>query len=1068
MSSLSEATTGRARHRFEPGLILAGRYRILGPLRAGRLDEAYRAEDDERGEVVALKVLKRSSDPILASRILIRAQKRLSKLEHENVARVYDLGVHVDRDGAGDESSALFVTSELVEGESLGSFVRNARPLDRDLAMSLIDDICSGLEAVHRKRIVHGDLNSSAIVLVRDGDRLRPVVTDFAFVTGNDSPGAASIGSPVYRAPETIIGRSPDRSSDVFSLGVVIYEILSGRIPFTGGNLLALDFRSLVEEPRALHEIVDDLDPGLERVVARCLSRAPEDRYSDAGELRRAVRGEDFWTPRMRRNVGTLGAAAALVVVMLGGSALLDRLSDIELQSQVGGVGAYRPSFAILDMAPLGSQTEPWIGVALSELIRAEFSRDESVRVAEPSLVREYAGLTLPLSGAPGAELASRIRTLFDIEAIVIGTCSSPGTSDVPTVALDLCVIDSRTGETIAAAFERGSPEGLPELASRAASRLRAAIGLQESGTDPVRWDPDAVRPWAQGLLLLRSAAVGPAVERLEEAGRVQPANAHIQDSLALAWSEAGSTRRAVEAARRAIELSPGRSGERAMERSANLALLEGDLSRAIEERHRLARTFPDRTAHVYRLIDALLAAGATRPASDEIRRLRAARATVDPRTEIADARLHLQTGRFEQAALHAERAVAIAEAAGSTRLRGEAMLELAVAETATGRNDDALATLASAERLLGQGLDLSGMFRAASIRAGIFQRQGDLDAALAIHEALGQDFSGSGQQLNYATTLGSRSTILSLEGRHEEAIVLLKEAVDQFAQLGDEQNLVRSVGVLAGELLALGRLDAAREQFEYAAGIAARNGLRAWEGYARTGMARVAIEQLDLRSAESELARAAAIFGSVSLGSSTAGLDIVRSELNRLQGRLTEAESRLTTSVSGHREGLDRERQADLHAALAKIALSSGRKETAAALGERAAAHYAATGNIDREVDCLTIVLNASWKSDDEIVPSAASERLDLLAPRIESPLRSLRIRLARADGLAVERARAVRLAVFEQATARGLGLVRVEAAAALRDGASNASERARWSSEIQDLVRESGANLFLSGPGQ
>lgn len=1057
-----ERRTRRA--RFEPGDSIGARYRVVTSWGVGRLDEAYHVEDLERGGHVVLRVLRRSRRPIRPGRSLTRLFDRLTRLDHPNVVKFRDLSVHEIPEPGRRAESVLFVTSDLIQGETLGSYVRKERPLPPEVARALIDGICSGLAAAHRKGLIHGSLSSAEITLCTEGGSLRPVITDLGLFVGDEQLEGVSTGSPVYKAPETLVGRPPDKMSDVFSLGAIIYEILSGRIPFTGGNLLAIGFRRLEEEPRPLGDLVENLDPAVEKVVARCLSRNPEDRYANAGEVREALLGAEFRTPRTRRNVSTLSAAAALVVVMFGGSAVLDRMSDMERPLPPIEVTAYRPSFAILDIAPVGDETEPWIAAALSHLIRHDFAEDGSIRVAEDILVSEYTGVGGPRTGIPDSELTGQLRILFDVEAVVVGTCSTDHAAGVPVVALDLCVVDARSGEVLAAAFERGSPDSLPELAARAASRLRSSIGLVAvSGSSSVRRDPDVIRPWAQGLLLLDEHRPREAVRQLEAALTVQPGDPQVHDALARAWSEIGAIHRATDSARRALELSRHDLPEQILRRRAKLAILEGDLSGAIDAVSHLATAFSDQSSHAYDLIDTLLLAGATKSAAEEIRRLRSARATVDPRTEIMDARLHLQLGRLDEALAHAERGALIAETAGSLALQVEALTEAAWVETLRGNRASAWATLARAQAVLDNGGSLSGLARIEAIRAGLLQRGGELDSAIEAWSRLAERHLAMGREQGYATALGAQANIRSLQGRHAESLALLDEAITRFEDLEDDPNLVQSLGVAGSSLLALGRLGEAAGRFEAAADAARRHDLAVWEGVAHTGLARVALERLDLDEAERNVERAQWIFDSLSLAEAPVGLVVVRSELDRLRGNRVVAQDRLRRAASRSAPGPDREQLAELQLTMASVSAWSGDEGGALTWAEMALEHYASTGNLDRQVDCLTTACTAAAAMGDVPLTIAIVGRLDQLTPRLESPTRLLRARLARASSLDPESARSERLAVLSRARALGLDLLALEAAWALEQHASDSRERDRWSAEVAATTRRTGARLFL-----
>src|SRR5271165_4336283 len=223
-SSSSSRTSSSAEHfgegRFLPGRLLAGRYRIIALLGKGGMGEVYRADDLTLGQAVAMKFLpdEASRDEGLLERFRneVRIARRVS---HPNVCRVYDVG---------DVDGQTFFTMEYVDGEDLASLLRRIGRLPADKALEIARQLCAGLAAAHSKGVLHRDLKPANIML--DG-RGQVVITDFGLAGVADQiPGSdVRSGTPAYMAPEQLEGKEVNAKSDIYSLGLVLYEIFTGR-----------------------------------------------------------------------------------------------------------------------------------------------------------------------------------------------------------------------------------------------------------------------------------------------------------------------------------------------------------------------------------------------------------------------------------------------------------------------------------------------------------------------------------------------------------------------------------------------------------------------------------------------------------------------------------------------------------------------------------------------------------------------------------------------------------------------------------------------------------------------
>jgi len=270
--------------RFLPGRLLAGRYRIIALLGKGGMGEVYRADDLTLGQPVALKFLpeEASRDESLLERFRneVRIARRVS---HPNVCRVYDVG---EIDGN------TFFTMEYVDGEDLASLLRRIGRLPQDKAVDIARQLCAGLAAAHAKGVLHRDLKPANIML--DG-RGQVVITDFGLAGLNDQIHGADIrsGTPAYMAPEQIAGKEVSAQSDLYSLGLVLYEVFTGKRAFTAEALAELVRSGGVSTPSRPSSVVKDLDPAAERAILRCLEPDPRSRPPSALSVAAALPGGD-------------------------------------------------------------------------------------------------------------------------------------------------------------------------------------------------------------------------------------------------------------------------------------------------------------------------------------------------------------------------------------------------------------------------------------------------------------------------------------------------------------------------------------------------------------------------------------------------------------------------------------------------------------------------------------------------------------------------------------------------------------------------------------------------------
>jgi serine/threonine-protein kinase len=346
--------TGSIDHgRFEPGLVLDGRYRVLGLLGRGGMGEVYRADDLRLGQQVALKFLPASLsvDPGRLAQFHneVRTARQVS---HPNVCRVYDIG---EIDGQ------LFITMEYVDGEDLSVLLRRIGRLPEDKGIDIARQICAGLAAAHERGVLHRDLKPANVMLDGSG---RARIMDFSLASVGDVADVRA-GTPAYMAPEQLAGQEVTVRSDIYALGLVLYEIFTGRRAFEAKNLAELIEQHRAGTLTAPTEIVKSLDPAIEAAILRCLDPIAVRRPSSAIAVSAALPGGDPLaaalaagetpSPEMVAAAGgegaALSAAAGVVWLAVAAVAVIAAATLAARYSLLSRVPLSRPGAVLADRA---------------------------------------------------------------------------------------------------------------------------------------------------------------------------------------------------------------------------------------------------------------------------------------------------------------------------------------------------------------------------------------------------------------------------------------------------------------------------------------------------------------------------------------------------------------------------------------------------------------------------------------------------------------------------------------------------------------------------------------------
>jgi serine/threonine-protein kinase len=276
--SIPTKTIEAPKEELTTGSMFAGRYQIIEEIGKGGMGKVYKVLDKEVNAKIALKLIKPeiATDKKVIERF--RNELRMARdIAHKNVCRMYDLN---------KEDSSYFITMEYVDGEDLKGLIRKMGRLSSGQAISIAKQVCDGLTEAHKLGVVHRDLKPQNIMIDRDGNAR---IMDFGIARSLSAKGITGagvmIGTPDYMSPEQVEGKETDQRSDIYSLGIILYEMVTGRVPFEGDTPFTIGVKHKSEIPKDPKEMNTQIPDDLSHVILRCLEKEKDSRYQSAEEL---------------------------------------------------------------------------------------------------------------------------------------------------------------------------------------------------------------------------------------------------------------------------------------------------------------------------------------------------------------------------------------------------------------------------------------------------------------------------------------------------------------------------------------------------------------------------------------------------------------------------------------------------------------------------------------------------------------------------------------------------------------------------------------------------------------
>ncbi|HEX8816966.1 MAG TPA: tetratricopeptide repeat protein [Terriglobales bacterium] len=844
---------------LEQGTVLAARYEIVQTLGEGGMGAVYKAKDRELDRWVALKVIR----PELARNpaIIDRFKQELllsQRVTHRNVIRIYDLG---EGDGV------KFITMEFIEGHDLRSLIRERKKFTPEEAVQIMEQVCLALDAAHGVEVIHRDLKPQNVMVDQTG---RVLVMDFGLARTLEGDGmtqsGALVGTMEYMSPEQALGKPLDQRSDIFALGLIFYEMLTGQMPFKADSMLASLIRRTQERVSSITDQDATVPRSLSNIVSKCLERDVEQRYKTAKEL---LADLETWqgkragaTLSFEPQVGPWGqdipwpkiaVIVSIIVLALVGFIFRDKLSL--RSSSVPAVTGPTVSLAILPFRNAsGDPSVDWLGSSMADMLSTDVGQSAQLRTVSPDRLHQ---ILQDLHIAPNTPIdptmIRKIAEFSNATNVVFGQYARYGDQ----IRIDATLQDLKNNRTTSLKADAPSEKEIPGAFDKLAESIRQNLALSKdalselkaSSYQPTSASIDAMREYSQGLALQRDGKNLEAQKSLEAATKDDPAFALAFSRLAQVYSSLGYDNEAEQAAKKAVDLSENlpaaekylitaielqvvKNYPEAIKAYQNLAKVSpddsdvkaalaglyqdsGDLAKAREYYQQILNSNPKDIAATLNLGRIEIKSGNPQGSFDPLNRAYSLATQVDNQEQKATS-LHLMAVAYRmlnkpQEVLRNEQdAIAIWRQIGQKRGLAFSLNEMANAQASLGKYKEAADNFDEALSIRREIGDKRGLGDTLIDLGNFFDDRNDHDQALKNYKEALQLQRDLGNESMQAICLNNIGSVYSEKGQYEDALTYFQEALQLREKSKVPQDIVEAVHNLGFTYSEMGQYDQA------------------------------------------------------------------------------------------------------------------------------------------------------------------------------------------------------------------------------------------------------------------
>jgi eukaryotic-like serine/threonine-protein kinase len=760
-----------------------------------------KARDTELDRLVAIKLIR----PDLARNpeILRRFKQELilaREVTHRNVIRIFDLG---------QAGGVKFITMQFVEGHDLRAHLREKGKLSPEEAVRIISQVCRALESAHAAGVVHRDLKPQNIML--DANE-RVYVMDFGIAHSLETPGmtqtGALMGTPEYMSPEQAKGIKVDARSDLFALGIIFYELLTGISPYKAETALATLLKRTQERPQPPAEVDPTIPNPISDVVMKCLEIERDQRYSNAREILEDL-GLEMPTsvrivaptlpsslsgtiqkkvsPFLQYRTWVIAGASILLVATLG-FAFRTKIFPIKR-----GTVVEQASLAILPFRNAsGDASLDWLGPSLADMLSTDVGQSAGLRTISPDRLHQVlSDLKITPDVAIDPITISRIAEFSNADTVVWGQYAKFGDQ----IRIDATLVDlkhdKRAPLKIAAGSEKEIPntvDGLSELIRKNLSVSSDVVEeLKASSFQPSTKSVQALRDYNQGIALQRDGKSLEAQKQFEAATKEDPGFALAFSRLAQTYSNLGYDNEAEQSAQKSVDLSQGVPNAEKYLIAAVRAQIARNLPEAIKAYSKLADASPDNSDVQTALADLYEQSGDLAKASEYNQKVLSANPK-DITATLTMGRLSINSGKPQAALDPLNRALSLSIQLDNQEQKAKSLHLIGVAYWRMNKPEEALRNYNEELTIWRQIGEKRGLALCLNEMAKVQARLGDNKNALSNFQQALETRREIGDKRGLGSTLIDLGNLYNERGDHDQALKMYKEALQIQRDISNER----------------------------------------------------------------------------------------------------------------------------------------------------------------------------------------------------------------------------------------------------------------------------------------